>query len=522
MNYSRGLLSNRLLSNTVDWKLIFLQETQSRNITFIVLYYIAFSLTASHTWAFVWVRIFFRIRGSNLITFRFWYWFITYCCLSPLLDAIACVCYAFVFVLRSNECGGARVRMTESPAWEHTAVTPLGSSGPWGSQVESEWCQFRRQALTTALSGSSSDRPISANAKPSPRRNCKAKPRRKRLTFLKVRLEALHLPCVTPVGSVKRISLGSSLNTKCQETFAFNIRPVVFSNSCVSSPASNSFDYATWTCFFFHYLIFFPYLAMDVRLWARGLSSAKRPLRFWKQGKQDPVTHKEKLKKQKTTFWPLAVFAEGASKPLFFQKPTTCRINIWFASVWLFLNIGENDFYFGPRCCFTAQASRVVLFALWSTGWMLVCPWSLGCLFQFIDSQIAADWVRCVAAGIWFECCLEFLSFDSHLMLLICAASTHQMVHFLSRFIRLMPLLRHPGVSHQDGRRWRKGIYCSPKPFHTQQWPFLCTRVSASSRWWGLDTEDRPSLSPLLYRKSNLKGVVVIYWLLIRLVQPCL
>lgn len=48
------------------------------------------------------------------------------------------------------------------------------------------------------------------------------------------------------------------------------------------------------------------------------------------------------------------------------------------------------------------QASCVVLclFALRSRKWILVCPRSLGCLLQFIDSRVVVDCVRCVTAGI--------------------------------------------------------------------------------------------------------------------------
>lgn len=79
------------------------------------------------------------------------------------------------------------------------------------------------------------------------------------------------------MGSMELVSLHSSLNTKGQKTFAFHIRPIpVFQQLCLvrkeEIEASNSFDYATWTCCFL--------FSTDVRHGASGLALAERSLKF--------------------------------------------------------------------------------------------------------------------------------------------------------------------------------------------------------------------------------------------------
>lgn len=60
--------------------------------------------------------------------------------------------------------------------------------------------------------------------------------------------------------------------------------------------------------------------------------------------------------------------------------------------------------------------------------------------------------------------------------------------------IRLVDVAEHrrPGVSHQLHKR---GVCCSPKPFHTPRCPFPRPQVSAHCHWWNLNGKLR-SLRP--------------------------
>lgn len=142
---------------------------------------------------------------------------------------------ASVFVIRSGECDREGPEWPSRQAWEHIAVTPLGSSGLRGPQVESECCQFGRQALTTALSGSSSDRPISADAKPRAHRNCKAKPRRRGRVSSNQgwkRGTSSVSPQWAAWSSFHCIPLWTRM---AKRHLPFISAPFLFSNSCVSS-----------------------------------------------------------------------------------------------------------------------------------------------------------------------------------------------------------------------------------------------------------------------------------------------
>lgn len=137
--------------------------------------------------------------------------------------------------------------------WEHIAVTPRGSSSLRGSQVESECCQFGCHALTTALSGSSSDRPINADAKPCAHTNLQSKAAGGKAEFLQPKTGSVAPPLCHPSG--KRGAGLLSFLFEHAKTFPFISALVLFPNSWVSS-AKRKLKYQTllimWRglCFF--------------------------------------------------------------------------------------------------------------------------------------------------------------------------------------------------------------------------------------------------------------------------------